>query len=202
MHSNALKVLKERGFVEWSSHNEELDEHFLNNMVTGYIGFDPSADSLHVGNLVAIMGLAWMQRLGHRPIALAGGGTGRIGDPSGKSAERNLLSEEQISYNVERIAKQLEHFLDFNCGENSALLVNNNEWLKKLNYIEFLRDTGKYFSVSFLVNRDYVRSRVVDPDKSITYTELSYILLQAYDFNHMYNELNCTLQMGGNDQQV
>ncbi len=171
-------------------------------MVTGYIGFDPSADSLHVGNLVAIMGLAWMQRLGHRPIALAGGGTGRIGDPSGKSAERNLLSEEQISYNVERIAKQLEHFLDFNCGENSALLVNNNEWLKKLNYIEFLRDTGKYFSVSFLVNRDYVRSRVVDPDKSITYTELSYILLQAYDFNHMYNELNCTLQMGGNDQQV
>ena len=202
MHSNALKVLKERGFVEWSSHNEELDEHFLNNMVTGYIGFDPSADSLHVGNLVAIMGLAWMQRLGHRPIALAGGGTGRIGDPSGKSAERNLLSEEQISYNVERIAKQLEHFLDFNCGENSALLVNNNEWLKKLNYIEFLRDIGKYFSVSFLVNRDYVRSRVVDPDKSITYTELSYILLQAYDFNHMYNELNCTLQMGGNDQQV
>ena len=202
MHCNALKVLKERGFVEWSSHNEELNEHFLNNMVTGYIGFDPSADSLHVGNLVAIMGLAWMQRLGHRPIALAGGGTGRIGDPSGKSAERNLLSEEQISYNVERIAKQLEHFLDFNCGENSALLVNNNEWLKKLNYIEFLRDTGKYFSVSFLVNRDYVRSRVVDPDKSITYTELSYILLQAYDFNHMYNELNCTLQMGGNDQQV
>ncbi len=202
MYCNALKVLKERGFVEWSSHNEELEEHFMKNMVTGYIGFDPSADSLHVGNLVAIMGLAWLQRLGHRPIALAGGGTGRIGDPSGKSAERNLLSEEEISYNVSRIAKQLEHFLDFNCGENSAILVNNNEWLKKLNYIEFLRDIGKYFSVSFLVNRDYVRSRVLDPDKSITYTELSYILLQAYDFNHMYNELNCTLQMGGNDQQV
>ena len=202
MYCNALNVLKERGFVEWSSHNEELEEHIMKSMVTGYIGFDPSADSLHVGNLVAIMGLAWMQRLGHRPIALAGGGTGRIGDPSGKSAERNLLSEEEISYNVSRIAKQLEHFLDFNCGENSAILVNNNEWLKKLNYIEFLRDIDKYFSVSFLVNRDYVRSRVIDPDKSITYTELSYILLQAYDFNHMYNELNCTLQMGGNDQQV
>ncbi len=202
MHCNALKVLKERGFVEWSSHNEELEEHFTSGMVTGYIGFDPSADSLHVGNLVAIMGLAWMQRLGHRPVALAGGGTGRIGDPSGKSAERNLLSEEEISYNVGRIADQLKHFLDFECGENSAVLVNNNEWLKKLNYIEFLRDIGKYFSVSFLVNRDYVRSRVLDPDKSITYTELSYILLQAYDFNHMYNELNCTLQMGGNDQQV
>lgn len=202
MYCNALKVLKERGFVEWSSHNEELEEYFMNSMVTGYIGFDPSADSLHVGNLVAIMGLAWMQRLGHRPIALAGGGTGRIGDPSGKSAERNLLSEEEISYNVGCIAKQLEHFLDFKCGENSAVLVNNNEWLKKLNYIEFLRDIGKYFSVSFLVNRDYVRNRVLDPDKSITYTELSYILLQAFDFNHMYNELNCTLQMGGNDQQV
>lgn len=202
MYCNALEVLKERGFVEWSSHNEELEEHFINNMVTGYIGFDPSADSLHVGNLVAIMGLAWMQRLGHRPIALAGGGTGRIGDPSGKSSERNLLSEDQIIYNVEHIAKQLKHFLDFDCGENSALLLNNNDWLKKLNYIEFLRDIGKYFSVSFLVNRDYVRSRVVDPDKSITYTELSYILLQAYDFNQMFNDIGCTLQMGGNDQQV
>ena len=117
-------------------------------------------------------------------------------------AQKETFSPKKISYNVSRIAKQLEHFLDFNCGENSAILVNNNEWLKKLNYIEFLRDIGKYFSVSFLVNRDYVRSRVLDPDKSITYTELSYILLQAYDFNHMYNELNCTLQMGGNDQQV
>ncbi|MDO4988697.1 MAG: tyrosine--tRNA ligase [Synergistes sp.] len=202
MHKNALKILQERGFVEWSSHNEELEKHFMENMVTGYVGFDPSADSLHVGNLVAIMGLAWLQRLGHRPVALAGGGTGRIGDPSGKSAERNLLAEDQILHNVSCIEKQLRHFLDFDCGENSALLVNNNEWLKKLNYIEFLRDIGKYFSVSFLVNREYVRSRVLDPDKSITYTELSYILLQAYDFNHLYNEYGCTLQMGGNDQQV
>ena len=202
MYTNALKVLRERGFVEWSSHNEELEEHFMKNMVTGYIGFDPSADSLHVGNLVAIMGLAWLQRLGHRPIAIAGGGTGRIGDPSGKSAERNLLSEEQILHNVSCIAEQLKHFLDFESGDNSALLVNNNDWLKNENYIEFLRDTGKYFSVSFLVNREYVRSRVLDPDKSITYTELSYILLQAFDYNHLYNEYGCTLQMGGNDQQV
>ena len=176
MHTNALQVLRDRGFVEWTSHNEELEEHFKNNMVTGYIGFDPSADSLHVGNLVAIMGLAWLQRLGHRPIAIAGGGTGRIGDPSGKSAERNLLSEEQILHNVSCIANQLRHFLNFDSGENSALLVNNNDWLKNENYIEFLRDTGKYFTVSFLVNREYVRSRVLDPDKSITYTELSYIL--------------------------
>lgn len=202
MYTNALKVLRERGFIEWSSHGEELEKHFAENMVTGYVGFDPSADSLHVGNLVAIMGLAWLQRLGHRPIALAGGGTGRIGDPSGKSAERNLLAEEQILHNVGRIAAQLRHFLDFDCGENSALLLNNNDWLKKLNYIEFLRDIGKFFSVSFLVNREYVRARVLDPDKSITYTELSYILLQAFDFDHLYGGYGCTLQMGGNDQQV
>ena len=202
MYANALKILRERGFVEWSSHDEELAEHFINNMVTGYVGFDPSADSLHVGNLVAIMGLAWLQRLGHRPIAIAGGGTGRIGDPSGKSAERNLLAEEQIEHNVSCIAEQLKHFLNFDCGANSAVLVNNNDWLGKLNFIEFLRDIGKFFTVSFLVNREYVRSRVLDPDKSITYTELSYILLQAYDFNHLNSEYGCTLQMGGNDQQV
>lgn len=202
MRRNVLKVLKERGFIEWSSHNEELEEHFINNMVTAYIGFDPSANSLHVGNLLAIMGLAWLQKLGHKPIALAGGGTGRIGDPSGKSAERNLLSEEIISYNVSCIARQLAQFLDFDRGENSATVVNNNDWLRELKYIEFLRDIGKFFSVSFLINREYVRSRVMDPDKSITYAELSYILLQAYDFDHLYNNYSCTLQMGGNDQQV
>lgn len=202
MYKNALKIMRERGFVEWSSHDEELSKHFEENMVTGYVGFDPTADSLHVGNLVAIMGLAWLQRLGHRPVALCGGGTGRIGDPSGKTAERQLLPEETIEHNVSCIKSQLEHFLDFNCGENSAILKNNNEWLSKLNYIEFLRDIGKFFSVSFLVNREYVRSRVTDPDKSITYTELSYILLQAYDFNQLYNDHNVTLQMGGNDQQV
>lgn len=202
MYQNALKILRERGFVEWSSHEEELEQHFMNNMVTGYIGFDPTADSLHVGNLVAIMGLAWLQKLGHRPIAIAGGGTGRIGDPSGKTAERQLLDNERIEHNVACIAKQLEHFLDFSCGKNSAILVNNNEWLGKLNLIEFLRDTGKFFTVSFLVNRDYVRSRVMDPDKSITYTELSYILLQAFDFDKLNEDYGATLQMGGNDQQV
>jgi len=202
MHQDALEILRQRGFVEWSSHEEELHKHFTDNMVTGYIGFDPTADSLHVGNLVAIMGLAWLQRLGHRPLAIAGGGTGRIGDPSGKTAERQLLDNERIEHNVACIAKQLEHFLDFDCGENSAILLNNNEWLGKLNLIEFLRDTGKFFPVSFLVNRDYVRSRVTDPDKSITYTELSYILLQAFDFDKLNEDYGATLQMGGNDQQV
>lgn len=202
MPQNFYEIMSQRGFVEWCSHPEELGKKMLKEPVTGYVGFDPSADSLHVGNVVPIMGLAWLQRLGHRPIALAGGGTGMIGDPSGKTKERMLLSPERVEHNVECIKNQLAHFLDFDCGENSARMVNNNDWLSKIGFIEFLRDTGKYFPVSFLTNREYVRSRIEDPDKSITYTELSYILMQAHDFDHMYNTMGCSLQMGGNDQQV
>jgi tyrosyl-tRNA synthetase len=187
--------------MEWCSDQEELGAKMERDTVTGYVGFDPSADSLHVGNMVPIMGLAWLQRLGHRPVALAGGGTGLIGDPSGKTKERQLLSVDQVQHNVECIKRQLARFLDFGRGENSAILANNYDWLGGIGFIEFLRDTGKYFSVSSLVNREYVRSRIDDPDKGITYTELSYILLQAYDFDHMYRTLNCTLQLGGNDQQ-
>jgi tyrosyl-tRNA synthetase len=194
--------MSRRGFVEWCSNPEELGQKMEREMVTGYVGFDPSADSLHVGNMVPIMGLAWLQRLGHRPIALAGGGTGMIGDPSGKTKERQLLSIDHVMHNVDCIRAQLAKFLDFDCGANSAIAANNYDWLSKIGFIEFLRDTGKYFPVSFLTNRDYVRSRIEDPDKSITYTELSYLLLQAEDFDHMYNELDCCLQMGGNDQQV
>ena len=174
----------------------------LNESITGYVGFDPSADSLHVGNMVPIMGLAWLQKLGHKPIALAGGGTGLIGDPSGKTKERQLLSREKVEYNVKCIEKQLQRFLDFDCGPSSAVMANNYDWLSKIGFIEFLRDTGKYFPVSFLTNREYVRSRIEDPDRTISYTELSYILLQAHDFDHMYNTMGCSLQMGGNDQQV
>jgi tyrosyl-tRNA synthetase len=148
------------------------------------------------------MGLAWLQKLGHKPIAVAGGGTGLIGDPSGKTKERQLLSIERVEYNVGRIKNQLAKFLDFGREETSAVMVNNFDWLSKVNFIDFLRDTGKYFPVSFLINRDYVRSRIDDPDKTITYTELSYILMQAHDFDHLYNTLGCSLQMGGNDQQV
>ena len=202
MLENAVKVLTERGFVEWCSHFDELGDKMAQEMITGYVGFDPSADSLHVGNMVPIMGLAWLQKLGHQPIALAGGGTGMIGDPSGKTKERSLLTEEKVQDNVNKIKKQLAHFLDFDSKENPALLLNNIDWLGEQGHIEFLRDTGKYFPVSFLINREYVRSRIEDPDKSITYTELSYILLQAFDFNYMYKKYNCTLQMGGNDQQV
>lgn len=202
MPQNFYEIMSNRGFVEWCSHPEELGQKMLSESVTGYVGFDPSADSLHVGNMVPIMGLAWLQKLGHRPIALAGGGTGLIGDPSGKTKERQLLSEERVMHNVECIKKQLMHFLDFDCGSCSAVMANNYDWLSKIGFIEFLRDTGKFFPVSFLTNREYVRSRIEDPDKSITFTELSYILLQAYDFDHMYKELGCSLQMGGNDQQV
>lgn len=202
MNVDALNVLLERGIIEWCSNFDELQEKMCNEMVTCYVGFDPSADSLHVGNMVPLMGLAWLQKLGHQPIALAGGGTGLIGDPSGKTKERQLQTHEKIEENLAQIKKQIAHFLDFKRPDNPALLLNNNDWLKEQGFIEFLRDTGKYFPVSFLVNREYVRSRVEDPDKSITYTELSYILLQAFDFNHMYREYHCTLQMGGNDQQV
>ncbi|MBO8153739.1 tyrosine--tRNA ligase [Thermovirga sp.] len=201
MVKNALAVLMERNCIEWCSNPEELASLFSSEMVTGYIGFDPTADSLHVGHLIPIMGLAWMQRLGHRPIAIAGGGTGLIGDPSGKSKERNLLTLEQVEQNMVTVKKQLEHFLDFDCGANSALIINNYDWLGKLGLIEFLRDTGKHFTVNYMIGREYVRSRLEDPEKSISFTEFSYMLLQAYDFYHLYKEYGCRLQMGGNDQQ-
>ena len=201
MPQNFYEIMSKRGFVEWGSNAEELGKMMEREIVTGYVGFDPSADSLHVGNMVPIMGLAWLQRLGHKPLPLAGGGTGLIGDPSGKTKERQLLSVERVAYNVECIKKQLARFLDFDCGETSAVMPNNYDWLSKMSFIEFLRDTGKYFPVNTLINREYVRSRIDDPDKGITYTELSYILLQAYDFDHMFNNMNCSLQMGGNDQQ-
>ncbi|WP_213698966.1 tyrosine--tRNA ligase [Acetomicrobium sp.] len=202
MPENVLKILQERGFVEWCSDPDELSQVFQSRVTSGYIGFDPTADSLHVGHLVPIMGLAWLQRAGHQPIAVAGGGTGLIGDPSGKTKERQLLTLEQVERNLSEIKKQIEHFLDFDCGASSAKIVNNYSWLSKLGLIEFLRDVGKYFTVNFMLARDYVRSRIEDPEKSITYTEFSYILLQAYDFYHLYQHENCALQMGGNDQQV
>ncbi|MDO9508561.1 MAG: tyrosine--tRNA ligase [Thermovirgaceae bacterium] len=201
MQGNPLAVMIERGCVEWCSHAEELSTLFGKEMVTGYIGFDPTADSLHVGHLIPMMGLAWMQRFGHRPIAIAGVGTGLIGDPSGKSKERNLLTLEQVEQNVVTVQEQLARFLDFDCGINSALIINNYDWLGKQNLIEFLRDTGKHFSINYMMGREYVKSRLDDPEKSISYTEFSYMLLQAFDFCHLFENFGCKLQMGGNDQQ-
>lgn len=201
MFVDALKVLKERGHLEWCNNEEGLGALFRSEMVTGYVGFDPTADSLHVGHLIPIMALAWMQRCGHRPIALAGVGTGLIGDPSGKSKERNLLTVEVVMKNLEGVQKQLAHFLDFDCGDNSALMLNNYDWLKDLPFLDVLREYGKYFSINAMISREYVRSRLDDPEKGISYTEFSYVLLQAYDFLHLFENHGCRLQMGGNDQQ-
>jgi tyrosyl-tRNA synthetase len=201
MPVDAFEVLQARGMVEWCSAPERLREVMKEGMTTIYIGFDPTADSLHVGHLIPIMALAWIQRCGHRPIAIAGGGTGLIGDPSGKSKERNLITIEAVRENIEGVRPQLAHFLDFDCGENSAILVNNYDWLSEFSFLDVLRDVGKHFSVNSLIAREYVRSRLEDPDKSISYTEFSYVLLQSMDFKYLYETYGCRLQMGGNDQQ-
>jgi tyrosyl-tRNA synthetase len=167
--------------------------------VTGYIGFDPTAASLHVGNLLVIMALVRLQHAGHSPIALVGGGTGLIGDPSGKTIERQLLTTDIVDGNVAGIRVQLERFLDFNCGGNPARLVNNAEWLTKLGAIEFMRDVGKHFTVNGMLAKESVRKRIEGTD-GISYTEFSYSLLQAYDFLELYRRYQCTLQMGGSDQ--
>lgn len=198
---NAFETLKQRGYFEWCTNEERLAQVMNEEMITAYVGFDPTADSLHVGHLIPLMALGWLQRLGHRPIALAGGGTGLIGDPSGKSKERNLITLEAVMHNIEGVKKQLAKFLNFDCGENSALLLNNYDWLSKITFLEVLHDVGKYFSVNNLIAREYIRSRLEDPEKGISYTEFSYVLLQAMDFKYLNEHYNCRLQMGGNDQQ-
>jgi len=167
--------------------------------VTGYIGFDPTASSLHVGSLLVMIALAHMQRCGHSPIAVVGGGTGMIGDPSGKTVERQLLTAEQVESNVEGIRAQLSRFLDFESKAAPARLVNNAEWLSKLGAIGFMRDVGKHFTVNAMLAKDSVKRRI-ESEEGITYTEFSYSLLQAYDFLMLFDRFNCTLQMGGSDQ--
>ncbi len=201
MAENALETLRARGFIDWTTDDDGVRNLFNSGMVTAYVGFDPTADSLHVGHLIPLMGLAWLQKLGHRPIVLAGGGTGMIGDPSMKSTERNLLTAEQIAHNVECVKKQLAHFVSFDCGENSAILTNNYDWLSAMNFLEFLRDVGKYFTINKMIAKEHVRSRIEDPTKSLSFTEFAYTLLQSYDFYHLYKTYNCRIQLGGNDQQ-
>ena len=198
---NAFDVLSQRGYFEWCTNEERLSQVMNEEMITAYVGFDPTADSLHVGHLIPLMALGWLQRAGHRPIALAGGGTGLIGDPSGKSKERNLITIEAVMHNIEGVKKQLKKFLNFDCGENSALLLNNYDWLSKISFLDVLHDVGKYFSINNLIAREYIRSRLEDPEKGISYTEFSYVLLQAMDFKYLNEHYNCRLQMGGNDQQ-
>ncbi len=173
-------------------------EELLNSeMVTGYIGFDPTADSLGVGNLVQVMTLLHFQKAGHKPIALVGGATGMVGDPSGKSQERNLLNEETLQHNLQSQKKQLEKFLDFNCGENSAEIVNNYDWFKGFSFLEFIRDVGKHISINYMLAKDSVQSRL---ETGMSFTEFSYQLVQGYDFYYLWKHHNIKLQMGGSDQ--
>ncbi len=192
-----LPELEWRGFLH--SATPGVKEHLSSGQVTGYIGFDPTAPSLHVGSLLPIMGLVHLQRCGHRPIAIAGGGTGMIGDPSGKSQERNLLASGEIERNLEGIRSQLSHFLDFSGTTNPALIVNNADWLTDLRVMDFLRDVGKFFSVNEMLARDSVKSRI-SKEQGISYTEFSYSVLQSYDYLALFDRLGCTLQMGGSDQ--
>ncbi|MBI4263252.1 MAG: tyrosine--tRNA ligase [Acidobacteria bacterium] len=186
-----------RGLV--SGETEGVREALARGPLTGYIGFDPSAPSLHVGSLLVMTALAHMQRCGHSPIAVVGGGTGLIGDPSGKTAERQLLTAEQVEANVQGIRGQLSRFLDFESASAPARLIDNAEWLTKLGAIEFMRDVGKHFSVNAMLAKDSVKRRI-ESEEGITYTEFSYSLLQAYDFLVLFDRFSCTFQMGGSDQ--
>jgi len=194
---NFIEELKWRGMIhDMTPGTEKL---LANEMTRGYIGFDPTSDSLHIGNLVAIMMLVHLQRSGHKPFALVGGATGMIGDPSGKSEERNLLDENTLRYNQRSIQQQLEKFLDFDKGENSAEMVNNYDWTSKFGFLEFLREVGKHITVNYMVAKDSVKNRM-ESGSGISFTEFSYQLVQGYDFFWLYENKHVKLQMGGSDQ--
>jgi len=196
--SPLLEELRWRGFLEATT-ADDLDQYLNEARRTIYVGFDPTADSLHLGSLIPVMGLAHVQRHGHRPLVLVGGGTGLIGDPSGKSAERLLLTTELAEQNSTAIRAQLSRFFDLS-SDDRALMKNNADWLLKLNLVDFLRDVGKHFSVNEMIRRDSVRTRLEERDQGISFTEFSYMLLQAYDFLYMCQHFDCTMQMGGSDQ--
>ena len=196
--SPLLEELRWRGFLDAVT-ADDLDAYLNEARRTIYVGFDPTADSLHLGSLIPVMGLAHVQRNGHRPLVLVGGGTGLIGDPSGKSSERTLLTKELAEQNSAAIRAQLSRFFDLSSDER-ALMVNNVDWLAKLSLVDFLRDVGKHFSVNEMIKRDSVRVRLEEREQGISYTEFSYMLLQAYDFLYMCQHFDCTIQMGGSDQ--
>ena len=197
---NFIEELKWRGMLHQDMPGTE--EHLLEEMRSAYVGFDPTADSLHIGNLVPIMLLAHYQRCGHRPIALVGGATGMIGDPSGKSSERNLLDEKTLRHNQDCVKAQLGHFLDFTSeAKNAAVLVNNYDWMKEISFLEFIRDIGKHITVNYMMAKDSVKNRISSESKDgMSFTEFTYQMVQGYDFLHLYRENSATLQMGGSDQ--
>ena len=195
MSNNVYDVLMERGFLKQLTHEEEMKEILGKEKVTFYIGFDPTADSLHVGHFIAMMFMAHMQRAGHRPIALVGGGTAMIGDPSGRTDMRQMLTKEQIDHNISCIKKQLEKFIDF--SEGKALLENNADWLLDLNYVDFLRDIGSHFSVNRMLTAECFKQRL---EKGLSFLEFNYMLMQGYDFYVLNKKHGCTMELGGDDQ--
>ncbi|WP_282123209.1 tyrosine--tRNA ligase [Algibacter mikhailovii] len=200
MNKNFVEELTWRGMIHTVMPGAE--EHLLESMRSAYVGFDPTADSLHIGNLVPIMLLAHYQRCGHKPVALVGGATGMIGDPSGKSNERNLLDEKTLRHNQEAIKAQLAHFLDFESDKtNAAELVNNYDWMKEFSFLEFIRDVGKHITVNYMMAKDSVKNRISsDSSEGMSFTEFTYQLVQGYDFLHLYKANDCSIQMGGSDQ--
>jgi tyrosyl-tRNA synthetase len=192
--TDLLSTLAARGFLQDATPG--LAERLRAGPITAYIGFDPTAASLHVGSLVPVMGLAWLQRFGHTPIPLVGGGTGMVGDPSGKRKERPILTPDEIDRNAQAIGRQLARYLAFE-GANAARLRNNADWLRHLRLIDFLRDTGKHFTVGYMMQKESVRSRL---ETGISFTEFSYMVIQAHDFWHLHRTEGCELQMGGSDQ--
>ena len=192
---NFVEELKSRGMIHDIMPGTQ--EQFEKEMTSAYIGFDPTADSLHIGSLVQIMILVHLQKCGHKPFALVGGATGMVGDPSGKSKERNLLDEKTLNHNLTSVQKQLEQFLDFDCGANSAEVVNNYDWFKEFNFLDFIRDVGKHMSVNYMMAKDSVKSRL---ETGMSFTEFSYQLVQGYDFYWLWKNKNCKVQLGGSDQ--
>ncbi|MEO6994399.1 MAG: tyrosine--tRNA ligase, partial [Lacunisphaera sp.] len=195
-----LDELEWRGLFADSTDREALAKRLAEAPLTLYCGFDPTADSLHVGNLVPLFALRRFQLHGHLPIVLAGGATGMVGDPSGKSDERNLQTPDQVAHNIASIKTQLTRFLDFNATANPARLVNNNDWTGQISFLEFLRDVGKHITVNSMIAKDSVRSRMEERSTGISFTEFSYMLLQGFDFYHLRKTLNCELQVGATDQ--
>ena len=199
LSSDFLRVLQERGYIHQCSDLEALDAIAANGVVTAYVGYDATADSLHVGSLVSIMMLRWMQKTGHRPIVLMGGGTTKVGDPSGKDESRQLLTNEQIDANIESIKQTFENFVEFSDTPTGAIMVNNADWLDKLEYIPFLREVGRHFTINRMLSFDSVKLRL-DREQPLTFLEFNYMILQAYDYLELNKRHDCTLQMGGSDQ--
>ena len=197
--SDFLRVLEERGFIHQGTNLEGLDARASKETLTGYIGFDATATSLHAGSLVQIMLLYWLQQTGHRPIALMGGGTTKVGDPTGKDEQRALLTDEEIEANIASIKTAFDSFLTFGDGPTDAMMVNNDEWLSELGYVQFLRDYGIHFTINRMLTFDSVKLRL-DRESPMTFLEFNYMLMQAYDFHELYNRHQCVLQLGGSDQ--